>query len=183
METASLALFETAIGRCGLAWRAGSILGVTLPARTEAGTVARLRQLAPGAQPAAMPAEVAALSRRLAALLKGVPDDLADVALDFGGQPELHRRVYGQARAIPFGQSSTYGALARALGEPGAARAVGMALGSNPWPLIVPCHRVLAADGRLGGFSAPGGSATKRRLLEIEGTFAAERLPLFGGLG
>jgi methylated-DNA-[protein]-cysteine S-methyltransferase len=90
--------------------------------------------------------------------------------------PEFHRRVYDVARTIPPGATLTYGDIAARLGEPGSARAVGQALGRNPFPIIVPCHRVLAANGQLGGFSATGGSATKRRLLTIEGALQAQPL-------
>ena len=85
------------------------------------------------------------------------------------------------ARAIPPGSTLTYGEIARRLGDPGAAQAVGQAMGHNPWPIVVPCHRVLGAGGKVGGFSAPGGAKTKLRMLEIEGALKPERLPLFGG--
>jgi len=88
-------------------------------------------------------------------------------------------RVYARTSAIPPGGTATYGEVAAALGDPGLSRAVGQALGRNPWPIVVPCHRVTAADGRMGGFSAPGGGATKLRLLEIEGALVPESLPLF----
>jgi methylated-DNA-[protein]-cysteine S-methyltransferase len=88
-------------------------------------------------------------------------------------------RVYACTRAIPPGRTRTYGEIAAALGDPGLSRAVGQALGRNPWPIVIPCHRVTAVDGRAGGFSAPGGAATKLRLLDIEGALAPETLPLF----
>ena len=96
----------------------------------------------------------------IAALLRGEPVDLSGTVLDESRVPEFHRRVYEIARAIPPGRTLTYGEIAERLGEPGAARAVGQALGENPFPIVVPCHRVLAANGKLGGFSAPGGTAT-----------------------
>ena len=116
------ALFDTAIGRCAIAW--------------------------------------------------GARDDLRDLVLDLDDIPEFHRRVFATARAIAPGNTVTYGELARRLGTPGAARAVGQALGANPFPIVVPCHRIVAADGSLGGFSAPGGARTKRRMLQIEGAIA-----------
>ena len=103
------------------------------------------------------------------ALLAGEPRDLADIPLDMSEVPPFHQRVYAVARAIPPGATFTYGEIAARIGEPGAARAVGQALGRNPFPPIVPCHRVLAAGGRTGGFSARGGVATKMRMLTIEG--------------
>ena len=104
-------------------------------------------------------------------------------ALDLGATGDFERAVYAAARAIPAGTTITYGTLAARVGDPGQARAVGQALGRNPWPIVVPCHRITAADGRMGGFSAPGGTRTKLKLLEIEGALAAETLPLFGGAG
>ena len=106
---------------------------------------------------------------RIVALLNGMPDDLADVLIDLAGVPAFDRRVYAVARSILPGATLTYGEVALRLGEPHAARAVGQALGANPWPIVVPCHRVLAAGGKAGGFSAPGGLRTKLRLLQIEG--------------
>jgi methylated-DNA-[protein]-cysteine S-methyltransferase len=105
---------------------------------------------------------------RINALLAGGRDDLADLVLDLDTVAPFNRRVYEVARAIPPGETSTYGQIARAVGEPGAARAIGRAMGDNPWPIIVPCHRVLGADGKAGGFSANGGVETKARLLTIE---------------
>ncbi|MGD9805359.1 MAG: methylated-DNA--[protein]-cysteine S-methyltransferase, partial [Hyphomicrobiaceae bacterium] len=97
----------------------------------------------------------------------------------FGDRPQFHLDLYAEARRIPWGETVTYGDLARALGQPGAARAVGQAMGRNPVPIIMPCHRVLASGSALRGFSAPGGIATKQRLLELERANAVERLPLF----
>jgi methylated-DNA-[protein]-cysteine S-methyltransferase len=105
----------------------------------------------------------------ITALLRGERVDLTDVVLDVDGLPELHRRVYELARTIPPGQTRTYGDIAARLERSGDARVVGEALGRNPFPVVVPCHRVLAASGKLGGFSAHGGAATKRRMLIIEG--------------
>ena len=108
-------------------------------------------------------------SKRITALLRGEPCDLGSIDLDMSDVPEFHCRVYAVARTIPPGRTLTYGDVAARLGEPGAARAVGQALGRNPFAIIVPCHRVVAAGGRLGGFSAGGGAVTKRRILAIEG--------------
>jgi methylated-DNA-[protein]-cysteine S-methyltransferase len=123
------------------------------------------------------PPEVVHAIDGITSLLRGEPIDLLDVVLDLDGVPEFHRRVYELTRQILPGETRTYGELATALGEPGAARAVGQALGRNPFPIVVPCHRVLAAGGKYGGFSAPGGVTTKLRLLEIEGAAAGARLP------
>jgi methylated-DNA-[protein]-cysteine S-methyltransferase len=115
------------------------------------------------------PAFVQAAVVRVQRLLEGARDDLCDLPLDLATVPEFHRRVYEVARAIPPGEVLTYGEVARRLGDPGASRAVGQALGANPFAPVVPCHRVLAAGGRSGGFSAEGGALTKLKMLEIEG--------------
>ena len=115
----------------------------------------------------------------VAAQLRGARVDYSQTPLAFERVGAFEASVYRAALAIPWGETRTYGALAAALGDPGAAQAVGQALGRNPWPIVVPCHRITAADGRAGGFSAPGGAATKLRLLEIEGALAPESLPLF----
>lgn len=125
-----------------------------------------------------LPAPVARAIKALTALLAGQRIDLGDVPLDLLTLPDFDRRVYEIARTIPPGETLTYGAIAQRLGQPGAAREVGAALGRNPFPLVVPCHRVVAAGGKLGGFSAAQGTVTKRRLLEIEGALPPP-LPLF----
>lgn len=168
MPTQGFALFDTVIGRCGLAWGAGGLIGVQLPESSPGAAWARLRRRFPDAVESEPPAEIEAVIERIREVLAGGRDDLADVALDLDGQPAFNLRVYEIARAIAPGETSTYGQVARAMGEPGAARAVGKALGENPWPIVVPCHRVLAASGGMGGFSAPGGAETKARLLTLE---------------
>ena len=165
------ALFDTAIGRCAIAWGARGITRCALPAASEE---ALRRHIAGGRAQAEQPAPpaIAAAITRIVALLAGARDDLRDLVLDLDDIPEFHRRVFATARAIAPGNTVTYGELARRLGTPGAARAVGQALGANPFPIVVPCHRIVAADGSLGGFSAPGGARTKRRMLQIEGAIA-----------
>jgi methylated-DNA-[protein]-cysteine S-methyltransferase len=132
-------------------------------------TRARLLRLFPDASGVTPPPHVQQAIDAIVALLRGETIDLSFVTLDMDGVPEFHRRVYEVARTIPPGTTLSYGEIASRLGEPHAARAVGQALGRNPFPIVVPCHRVLAARGRTGGFSAPGGTATKLRLLAIEG--------------
>lgn len=167
--TQGFALFETPIGLCGLAWGEHGLLGAQLPEAVPGAAWARLRRRYPDAIEASPPpAGVQRAIERINDLLAGGRDDLADVALDFSVVAPFNRRVYEIARAIPPGETSTYGQIAKAMGEPGAARAIGKALGDNPWPIVVPCHRVLGADGKPGGFSAPGGVETKSRLLTIE---------------
>lgn len=174
--------FETPLGTCALAWTERGVAALQLPGRSPASALARVLARVPGAAECVPPAWIDAAIARIVRLLEGArDDDLADLPVDVEGVPEFHRRAQAAARRIGPGQVTTYGELARALGEPGAARAVGQAMGANPYPLIVPCHRVLAARHAPGGFSSFGGIVTKRRLLEIEGALAPESLPLFGG--
>ncbi|MPY93116.1 MAG: methylated-DNA--[protein]-cysteine S-methyltransferase [Acidimicrobiia bacterium] len=172
MGTLGCTLFETAVGRCGIAWGPRGLTGIQLPERHEGATRARLRRSCPGARPAEPPADVRRAIDAMVALLGGERRDLREVPLDMDGVPAFHRQVYEVTRSIPPGETLTYGEVASRLGEPGAARAVGQALGRNPFPIVVPCHRVVAAGGKLGGFSAEGGATTKRRMLAIEGAAA-----------
>lgn len=169
--TQGYALFPTAIGFCGIAWGARGITGVQLPEPDEAATRARMASRFPSSAEVDAPPDAQQAMDAVTALLRGTPAepvDLRNIVLDLEAVPPFHQRVYAVARAIPPGETITYGELARQLGEPGAARAVGQALGANPFAPVVPCHRILAADGRSGGFSASGGVSTKLRLLEIE---------------
>ena len=174
MAATGFALFDTAIGRCGIAWGDAGIVALQLPEASAAETAARLRKTCPTAAEGPPPPAVAEAIGLVAALLRGEAADLSAIALDMAGVPDFHRRVYGVAREIPPGRTLTYGAVAARLGEPGAARAVGRALGRNPFAVIVPCHRVVATGGAMGGFSAGGGVETKRRILAIEGARAEE---------
>lgn len=115
---------------------------------------------------------------RIVALFEGARDDLSDLPLDTRQVPPFHLEVYAATRRIPPGETRTYGEVAKAVGSPGASRAVGSALGKNPFPIVVPCHRVLAAGGKSGGFTAPGGVETKWRMLALEGAKACGSLPL-----
>jgi methylated-DNA-[protein]-cysteine S-methyltransferase len=168
MAALGYCLFDTAIGACGLAWSEGSIVTCQLPDVDRHATVRRMQRLHPGCEEAAPPAWVATIVERVQRLLDGADDDLADVPLDMASEPEFNRRVYDVTRAIPPGRTLTYGDVARKIGEPGSARAVGQALGHNPFAPIVPCHRVLGAGNTGVGFSATGGVATKLKMLEIE---------------
>jgi methylated-DNA-[protein]-cysteine S-methyltransferase len=175
------ALFDTAVGAVGITWSEAGVSGVQLPEGATDATRARLLRAHPNAEEAtgALPPAVVRAIDGMTALLTGAPDDLRDVPLDLDGVPEFNRRVYDVARAIEPGQTMTYGEIAARLGSPHDSRAVGQALGHNPVPLIVPCHRVLAAGGRLGGFSARGGVTTKLRLLDIEGAEPGGQPALF----
>jgi methylated-DNA-[protein]-cysteine S-methyltransferase len=177
MSATGYTLFDTSIGCCGVAWSARGLVAVQLPEASAAVTRARLARRHPQAREMSPGPEVQAAIDAIVALLQGRPVDLSTIALDMQEVPEFHRRVYDHARTIAPGQTATYGEVAAALGEPGSARAVGQALGRNPFAIVVPCHRVLAAGGGAGGFSAPGGTVTKFKLLEIEGALDT---PLFG---
>jgi methylated-DNA-[protein]-cysteine S-methyltransferase len=161
-------LFDTAIGPCAIAWTDSALAAVQLPETSEEGTLQRLLRYTGDAPVQEPPAFVRAAIARIQALLQGAADDLADLPLAMEGVPDFQRRVYAVTRAIPPGEVLTYGEVARRVGEPGAARAVGQALGHNPFAPVVPCHRVLAAGGKSGGFSAEGGALTKLKMLEIE---------------
>jgi methylated-DNA-[protein]-cysteine S-methyltransferase len=169
MTAQHFTMFDTAIGAVGLAWREREIIGVRLPESTADKTRAWLARRFPDASEAAPPPHIQRVIDDIVALLRGAKPDFAQVALAMDEVPEFHRRVYEIARAIPPGQTLSYGEIATRLGDRLLARDVGSALGKNPFPIIVPCHRVLAADGKTGGFSAPGGVTTKLKMLSIEG--------------
>lgn len=169
MTTEGFALFDTPLGHCGIAWGERGLAGLLLPEHSLAQTRARMQRLFPRLHEVPPSPEVHAAITRIRALLNGERDDLSDIVLDMSDVPPFHQRVYEVARAIPPGRTLTYGEVAARIGEPGAARAVGQALGHNPFAPVVPCHRVLAVGARSGGFSAGGGVATKLRMLQIEG--------------
>ena len=175
-------IFDTAFGRCALAWHDAGLTAVRLPDE-DRHLVASLARQAPTAQPwpeaEPLPTWVADAVRDIRRLLAGEPQDLKHVPLDWRATGEFERRVYAATQALPPGRTCTYGELARAIEEPAAMRAVGHALGANPWPLVVPCHRVTAAGGKLGGFSAPGGNETKRQLLVLEAGMVRREGELF----
>ena len=168
MAAIGFCAFDTAIGPCGIAWTRDAVASAQLPEGDRAGTLRRLQRRHPESAEAAPPEWVARVIERVQALLEGGRDDLADVPLAWGDEPEFNRHVYEITRAIPPGRTLTYGDIARELGDVGASRAVGQALGHNPFAPIVPCHRVLGAGNSGTGFSATGGVATKLKMLEIE---------------
>ncbi|HVX99795.1 MAG TPA: methylated-DNA--[protein]-cysteine S-methyltransferase [Pseudorhodoplanes sp.] len=183
MSDLAFALFGTAIGVCAVVWSERGIVAVQLPQAD----APRTRRRVLGRYPAAVESEPPESIRRavagMTALLEGEAADLTGIAIDDEGISEFNKRVYAIARTIPPGRTMTYGEIAERLGDKLLARAVGRALGENPVPIIVPCHRVLAANGRSGGFSAAGGAVTKLRLLTIEGAEPSgptlfDRLPL-----
>jgi O-6-methylguanine DNA methyltransferase len=181
MTEHGFALFDTDIGPCGIAWGARGIIGVQLPEASEARTRARLVRRYPHAREAPPPAQVRRVIDGIVSLLGGQASDLSGAALDMDGLPAFDRSVYEVARGIAPGATLAYGEIAARLGERGLARDVGQALGRNPFPIIVPCHRVLAAGGKAGGFSANGGVTTKLRLLTIERARTSDAPTLFDG--
>lgn len=178
MAGGGFTLFETAIGACAVVWGAHGIVGTQLPERDEPATRRRVQARFPAAREADPPDDVRRAIDAIVALLGGKAVDLSPIDLDMDGVPPFDRAVYAAARSIPPGATLTYGEIAARIGEPGAARAVGQALGRNPFAIIVPCHRVLAAGDRPGGFSASGGAATKLRMLAIERAPRGGQLPL-----
>ena len=172
-------LFDTAIGSCGIEWGPRGINGVQLPMGSDEKTRARIRQRRGETVESEPTAEVQRVIERIVELLAGKPDDLRDVALDLEGVPEFNRGVYDIARRIPPGKTLTYGDIAKKLGGVELSRDVGQALGRNPCPIVVPCHRVLAAGNKPGGFSARGGVSTKLKMLAIEGAAVNHTPSLF----
>jgi methylated-DNA-[protein]-cysteine S-methyltransferase len=173
---AEYCLFDTTIGCCGIAWIESTSSGalprvarIQLPEATPEATASRIAHGFEDRPPSPPPPLLGDLVARIQAHLRGDIQDFLDVRVDLTGVEWFAREVYQATRAIPAGRTTTYGALARRMGQPMAARAVGQALGWNPAPLIIPCHRVVGANGRPGGFSAHGGLETKERLLAIEG--------------
>jgi methylated-DNA-[protein]-cysteine S-methyltransferase len=163
-------VFETAGGFCGIAWSDAGIARFQLPTKSAEATERLLLRRVPDAVPGQPPPEVAEAVAAVQRYFAGEETDFTRFKLDLDGQDEFFRRIYAAARQVEWGRTTTYGALAKELGAgPEVARDVGQAMARNPVALIIPCHRVLAAGGRIGGFSAPGGSTAKMRMLELEG--------------
>jgi methylated-DNA-[protein]-cysteine S-methyltransferase len=163
-------IFETRGGFCGIAWNNAGITRFQLPGKSAEGAQRMLLRRAPGAKPGAPTPEVAGAVAAVKRYFKGKETDFSRFKLDLGEQDLFFQRIYAAARLVGWGRTTTYGALAKELGAgPEAARDVGQAMAKNPVALIIPCHRVLAAGGKVGGFSAPGGSAAKIRMLALEG--------------
>ncbi|MGJ5181989.1 methylated-DNA--[protein]-cysteine S-methyltransferase [Bradyrhizobium oligotrophicum] len=173
------ALFETAIGTCAIACGPRGINAVQLPMGGVDKTRLRMQQRYAGIAEAEPPQHVQRVMTRIKALLAGQPDDLADIDLDLDGVSAFQRGVYDIARRIPPGRTLTYGDIAKQLGGVALSREVGQALGRNPCPIVVPCHRVLAAGNKPGGFSANGGVDTKLKMLAIEGAAVNHTPSLF----
>jgi methylated-DNA-[protein]-cysteine S-methyltransferase len=168
-------VFDTAIGWAGIAWGPGGLTGAHLPERAPRIVRVSIAQRHPEATPEPVPPEYVGVVESIRALMRGEKADLSTAPLDIARVPEFHARVYAITRAIPPGETLTYGDVAIQLGDKLLAQQVGAALGKNPWPIIVPCHRVTAAGGKLGGFSAPGRTEAKQRMLALEGVFVGNQ--------
>ncbi|HEY2660760.1 MAG TPA: methylated-DNA--[protein]-cysteine S-methyltransferase [Caulobacteraceae bacterium] len=180
MTNSGYSLFDTAIGVCGVGWRERGLVGVLLPEVGGAPARARLHGRFPDLIETTPPPEIQAVIDSIVALMNGEAINLSDAPLDLDIVSPFERRVYAIARAIPPGRTMTYGEIAVQLGDKLLAQQVGQAMGNNPWPIVVPCHRVLGAGGKMVGFSAPGGVSTKERMLAIEGYFPGGQPSLFG---
>jgi methylated-DNA-[protein]-cysteine S-methyltransferase len=179
MTDVQFTLFDTAIGRCGIAWADRGVVAVQLPQPDEKQTRVRIKQRHADIVEAAPPPAVQAAIDGIVELMTGKPTDLSEINLDLTDVPEFNRNVYAIARQIPPGATLTYGDIAKKLGGVELSRNVGQAMGQNPCPVIVPCHRVLAAGGKPGGFSANGGVETKLKMLAIEGAYVNHTPSLF----
>lgn len=169
-DAQSYEIFETALGFAAIAWGQQGVTSLRLPERSAGAAERALLRRLPTAVRATPPASIAALIAAAQRYFNGAETDFSDIEIDLGPQEAFFARVYDRVRKLRWGETTTYGAIAKELGAgPEAARDVGQAMASNPIPLIVPCHRVLAAGGKIGGFSAPGGSHSKARMLELEG--------------
>ena len=171
-------IFETASGFCGIAWNSVGITRFQLPATSAEAAERLLLRRVPDSEPGAPTREVAEAVAAVKRYFEGEETDFSGLRLDLGEQDDFFKQIYAAARRVRWGHTTTYGALARELGAgPEAARDVGQAMAKNPVPLIIPCHRVLAAGGKVGGFSAPGGSAAKIRMLKLEGVHVERPRP------
>jgi methylated-DNA-[protein]-cysteine S-methyltransferase len=172
-------VFDTGIGRCGIAWGDLGLIGVQLPEAREIETRRRMLRQYPEARELRPPLSVEIAIEGIVALLRGQASDLSDVALDMSGIPAFNQRVYEFTRAIPHGETRTYGEIAARLRASGAARSVAQAIAGNPFMIIVPCHRVLEPGGYADKISPNGGTISKRRLLSIEGAGSTTSKTLF----
>ena len=180
-SVAKFSLFPTALGACGIAWDRDVVVASQLPEGTEAATAARLAQRA-GAVEGVPPPIIQSAIAAITALLEGKKTDLNQIACDLSRIDDFSAQVYAITRAIPVGETLTYGEVALQLGDKRLAQPVGKALGRNPFPIIIPCHRVMGANAKLTGFSAGGGVATKLKMLAIEGAQIGGPTGLFDDL-
>jgi methylated-DNA-[protein]-cysteine S-methyltransferase len=176
------AIFDTAVGRCGIAWSQAGIVTVQLPEAREIDTRRRLLRLHPEARELPLPTNAEIAIEGIAAALRGRDADFADVALDMESIPPFNRRVYEFVRTIPRGETRSHDEVASALRVPGALHSVTQAIGKNPFMIIVPCHRVMAAGQHAERISPNAGAISRRHLLSIEGNRPAAGRTLFDAL-
>lgn len=177
-------LFETRNGVCAISWGEDGISGFRLPGERAQETLHAIRRRLPAGVEAVAPPEIGQVIDRVLRYFSGEAPDFSDLRLDLSAQTEGFRQIYAATRRVGWGKTTTYGTLARDLGlGPVGAREIGQAMAKNPIPLIIPCHRVLAAGGKLGGFSAPGGTLSKQRMLELEGFAPADASPIQQSFG
>jgi methylated-DNA-[protein]-cysteine S-methyltransferase len=170
-KTSGQMVFETALGFVGIAWSEKGLMRLSLFQRDRAALERRMERLGvsgPSGE-SNTPQWVAALVRDIRAYAVGEEIDFSGVPVDLAGVDDFCLAIYEAARKLGFGETTTYGELAKRAGHGGLPRETGQALGANPVPLVIPCHRILAAGGKIGGFSAAGGSTTKERMLALEG--------------
>jgi methylated-DNA-[protein]-cysteine S-methyltransferase len=184
MKADSYAVFKTASGFCGIAWSEVGITRFQLPTDDAAATERLLLRRMSNAKAVEPTRDIAGVIETVRRYFEGGKVDFSDLNLDLDGQDNLFKQIYALARRLEWGQTTTYGALAKEIdADPRLARDVGQAMARNPIPLIIPCHRVLAAGGKVGGFSAPGGSASKIRMLQLEGIAMTPEPPAQASLG
>jgi len=177
-------IFETASGFCGIAWSNVGITRFQLPTKSAEAAQRLLSRRVPGTTPGAPTPAVVEAVAAVKRYFEGEKTDFSDVELDLDDQDAFFKQIYAAARQVGWGHTTTYGTLAKQLGtDPETARDVGQAMATNPVPLIIPCHRVLAAGGKVGGFSAPGGATAKMRMLELEGVHVEPSRPAQRSLG
>jgi methylated-DNA-[protein]-cysteine S-methyltransferase len=173
-------IFETSLGFFAISWSDAGLARLVLPERDFSSALRRLTGRSGGETPeladeADLPAGIAGFVAAIRRYAAGETIDFSDIQVDLSGIDDFRRAIYDAARKLAQGEAVTYGELARRAGFPEKARETGAALGRNPVPLVIPCHRIVAAGGKLGGFSAPGGSTTKARLLAHERAQVAPR--------
>ncbi len=178
----SYCLFETGIGTCAVAWTERGLKRVQLPDTDATATERHVSGEAGRSSRTDPPPSILECVQLLQAYFRGDRIDFRGVRLDDEGISQFNTKIYRALSEVAYGTTTTYGALARSVGAPGASRAVGVAMARNPWPIVIPCHRVLASGQRIGGFSAPGGQMTKERLLTLEGSSVVDGTPLLPGL-
>jgi methylated-DNA-[protein]-cysteine S-methyltransferase len=172
-------IFDTAVGRCAIAWGDLGVAGVQLPEARELETRGRMLRQYPDARELRPPLNVELAIEGIVTLLRGKPSDLSEVTLDMTGIHAFNQRVYAFARAIPRGETRTYGEVAASLRLSGAVHSVAQAIARNPFVIIVPCHRVLEAGSYADKISPNGGVISKRRLLSLEGAGSPSSKTLF----